>query len=201
MIASDIPDESEHDSGSGEQTASNEVPRAEQERLFRQLVSDHQTRLYRWVLKHIGQADDAADIAQQAFVEASKAIATFRGESELSTWLYGIAMNLVRNYLTRAPHRVHQFESEETLEEMPGDETDPGEQVANAQMMRHLYRELEALPDEMREVLLLVAVEEITYEDAAVMLSIPVGTVRSRVFRARAALRERFRKAGVELDF
>ncbi|MFC4160032.1 RNA polymerase sigma factor [Chitinimonas lacunae] len=178
------------------------LPRAEQEKLFRHLVDEHQKRLYRFVLKNIGHADDAADIAQQAFVEAAKAIATFRGESELSTWLYGIAMNLVRNYLSRAPHRVHQFESDDTLAELASETTvDPREQVSGNQMMAHLQRELAALPDDMREVLLLVAVEELSYEDAAIMLSIPVGTVRSRLFRARAALRDRFRRAGVELDF
>lgn len=76
------------------------IPPAErnQEELFRELISTHQKRLYRFVIKYIDHPDDAADITQQAFVEAARTIANFRGDSKLSTWLFGIAMNMVRNY-------------------------------------------------------------------------------------------------------
>ena len=70
----------------------------DQEVLFRELISQHQRRLYRFVIKYIDHPDDAADITQQAFVEAARTIASFRGDSKLSTWLFGIAMNMVRNY-------------------------------------------------------------------------------------------------------
>ncbi|MEY2825137.1 MAG: hypothetical protein RLZ64_1675 [Pseudomonadota bacterium] len=73
----------------------------DQERLFRELIAQHQRRLYRFVIKYIDHPDDAADITQQAFVEAARTIATFRGDSKLSTWLFGIAMNMVRNYLRK----------------------------------------------------------------------------------------------------
>ena len=78
-------------------------PRAQddQEILFRELMRDHQKRLYRFVIRYIDHPDDAADITQQAFVEAARTISTFRGESKLSTWLYGIAMNMVRNYMRK----------------------------------------------------------------------------------------------------
>ncbi len=72
-----------------------------QEELFRGLVDQYQKRLYRFVIKYIDHPDDAADITQQAFVEASKTIESFRGDSKLSTWLFGIAMNMVRNYLRK----------------------------------------------------------------------------------------------------
>ncbi len=68
-----------------------------QEELFRELIASHQKRLYRFVIKYIDHPDDAADITQQAFVEAARTIANFRGDSKLSTWLFGIAMNMVRN--------------------------------------------------------------------------------------------------------
>lgn len=71
----------------------------DQELLFRELIDQHQRRLYRFVIKYIDHPDDAADITQQAFVEAARTIASFRGDSKLSTWLFGIAMNMVRNYL------------------------------------------------------------------------------------------------------
>lgn len=73
----------------------------DQEILFRELIQQHQKRLYRFVIKYIDHPDDAADITQQAFVEAARTIASFRGDSKLSTWLFGIAMNMVRNYMRK----------------------------------------------------------------------------------------------------
>jgi len=161
------------------------------DRLFRDLVAQHGERLHAFVLRHIGQPDDAEDIAQQAFVEAAASMARFRGESQLSTWLYGIAMNLVRNYLSRAPHRVHRIESDEALEDLADASDALDEQLDRARALARLTDELSALAPEMREVLLLVAVDQLSYEEAATMLAIPVGTVRSRVSRARATLKER----------
>jgi len=177
------------------------LPSDDSHALFHQLVQDHQKRLYRFIVKNIGHGCDAEDLAQQAFVEAAKAYETFRGASELSTWLYGIAMNLVRNYLSRAPHRRYTFESEDVLDDTQADRPDPSEQLAQSQAVRLLQREIDGLPAEMREVLLLVALEELSYEEAAVMLSIPVGTVRSRVSRARSTLRKRMADAHLTLDF
>jgi RNA polymerase sigma factor (sigma-70 family) len=177
------------------------APRAADEALFRQLVHDHQHRLYRFVVKHIGWGTDAEDLTQQAFVEAAQSYASFKGASELSTWLYGIAMNLVRNHLSRAPSRRYVFESDEVLEETSGHEPDPCDQLANRQSVRALQAALDELPTDMRDVLMLVAMEELSYEDAAVMLSIPVGTVRSRVSRARAALRKRLAAQRIDLGF
>jgi len=170
------------------------------DRLFHQLVMQHRVRLQRFVVHHIGHHDDADDIAQHAFLEAARSIGRFRGDSELSTWLYGIAMNLVRNYLNRAPHRVHHFETDDSLATMPSQTGDPSDLVATQQVLRSLVESLAELPAGMREVLILVAVEECSYEDTAAILSLPVGTVRSRLSRARAALKARLRKAGVEMD-
>lgn len=164
--------------------------------LFKQLVHAHQKRLYRFVVKHIGWGSDAEDITQQAFVEAAAAYASFRGGSELSTWLYGIAMNLVRNYLSRSPHRRFQFEGEEALDDSVAPDPEPSRQLDLSQTMRALQTELDALPPEMRDVLLLVAMDELSYESAALLLSIPIGTVRSRVSRARTTLRNRLEASG-----
>jgi hypothetical protein len=73
----------------------------DQEILFKELMKEHQKRLYRFVIRYIDQAEDAADITQQAFAEAARTIHCFRGDSKLSTWLYGIAMNMVRNYMRK----------------------------------------------------------------------------------------------------
>ena len=82
---------------------SQEIPpfQLDQELLFRELIEQHQRRLYRFVIKYIDHPDDAADITQQAFVEAARTISSFRGDSKLSTWLFGIAMNMVRNYMRK----------------------------------------------------------------------------------------------------
>jgi RNA polymerase sigma-70 factor (ECF subfamily) len=173
----------------------------DQEALFRELIAQHQRRLYRFVIKYIDHPDDAADITQQAFVEAARTIATFRGDSKLSTWLFGIAMNMVRNYLSRAPHRVHKFETDDSLIGIASAELDPSDSLSQRELLVMAEKAFSDLPIEMSEVLGLVAVDEISYQDAAEILCIPLGTVRSRVSRARAVLRAQFEQAGVKLQF
>lgn len=175
--------------------------RQPREAVFRDLVDQHRERLYRFVLRHIGHATEAEDLAQQAFAEAARTYENFRGESQVSTWLYGIAMNLVRNHLSRAPQRQYRFEDVELLDDMAASAADPEEQAGLSQLLRLLDRELQELMPEMREVLLLVAMDDLSYEDAAALLAVPIGTVRSRVSRARSHLRRRFTAAGAVLPF
>lgn len=172
--------------------------RPSDEHQFRDLVAHHQKSLYAFVLRNIGNAWDAEDLTQQAFVEAAQSLATFRGGSALSTWLYGIAMNLVRNHLSRAPQRRYRFEGEQTLEALQSAAPGPQRRLEDAESIDLLLAELAGLSPEMREVLLLVALDDLSYEEAAVLLSIPIGTVRSRVSRARTTLRARFAAAGIE---
>ncbi len=173
----------------------------DQEKLFKSLIDQHQRRLYRFVIKYIDHPDDAADITQQAFAEAARTIASFRGDSKLSTWLFGIAMNMVRNYLSRAPHRVHKFETDEVLTTIASCEPDPSDCLIQKELLCLAEKAFSDLPEEMSEVLGLVAVDEISYQDAADILDIPLGTVRSRVSRARAVLRANFELAGIRLQF
>lgn len=172
-----------------------------QENLFRELVTLHQKRLYRFVIKYIDHPDDAADITQQAFVEAARTISSFRGDSKLSTWLFGIAMNMVRNYLSRAPHRVWKFETDESLTAVASSWPDPSDCLIQKELLELAEKAFSDLPEEMSEVLGLVAIDEISYQDAADILCIPLGTVRSRVSRARAVLRAHFAEAGVIMKF
>lgn len=169
--------------------------------VFRDLLARHRDRLYRFVLRHIGHATEAEELAQQAFAEAARTYASFRGESQLSTWLYGIAMNLVRNHLSRSPQRLYHFEDESALDDTAAAVASPEEQCSLNQTVRLLERELQELMPEMREVLLLVAMDDMSYEDAAELLNVPIGTVRSRVSRARAHLRRRLHAAGAVLPF
>ncbi|MGI4857478.1 MAG: RNA polymerase sigma factor [Janthinobacterium lividum] len=182
-----------------------QVPVFDEDAVFKQLVDDHSARLYRFILKHVVSRSDAEELAQQTFVEAFQAYRSFRGESQLSTWLYGIAMNLVRNYLSRAPHRRHQMTDDSALDSVCESDiggyavNDPERRFAQTQLFAQLDAALAELPAHMRELLMLVGIEALSYEEAAVMLTVPIGTVRSRLSRARRALTERMAARGVSL--
>ena len=164
---------------------------------FRDLVRRHHKSLYAFILRRIGNSSDAEELAQKTFVAAATSIATFRGESALSTWLYGVAMNLVRNHLSREPSRRHRFEDPAVLDDVGCSSATPEERLENKQLAATLAQEMKALPVAMREVLALVGINELSYEEAAVLLSVPVGTVRSRLSRARELLRKRLVAADV----
>jgi len=168
------------------------------DRFFRSLVGKHQNRLYRLILRRIGNPTEAEEIAQNTFAEAVTSIARFRGESELFSWLAGIAMNMVRNYLSRSPHRKYSFADESVLDTIATDCGDPLPLVEQMQVLNMVQQEMELLQPDMRKALLLVAIDEVSYEDAAQALDIPIGTVRSRVSRARVALRTRLKEAGID---
>lgn len=171
-----------------------------EEYLLRDLVREHSTRLQRFIIKHIGNTTEAEDLAQQAFVEAARSYRSFRGESQLSSWLYGIALNLVRNYLSRAPERRHDFVSDSVLAEHASGDLSPDRVLEQRQTLTLLQESLDELPENMRDILLMVGIDEISYEDAAALLTVPVGTVRSRLSRARAALRDKLAQKGLRLD-
>jgi RNA polymerase sigma-70 factor (ECF subfamily) len=171
---------------------------AERQAAFCKMAEVHRNLLYRFILKKVGHPDEAADLAQQTFLEAFRSLHNFRGESELSTWLYGIALNLARGYLTRSPQRNHRFENEEVLVDMPGHELDPNTQTSLTETISAVQLHFDDLPSEMRVVLEMVAIDEMSYEEVAEALNIPIGTVRSRVFRARAQLKGALEAAGIE---
>lgn len=167
--------------------------------LLSQLFTEHHQRLFHFVLSRVRSADDAADLVDQAFAEACKAIGTFRGASELRTWLYGIAMNLVRNHVTRSPQRRYEFGGEEVLDELPDGSVEVDRDLEGRQVMRRLQHHIDGLPAYLRQTLLLVSLNELSYEETAGRLGIPVGTVRSRVSRSRAILRERLLDEGIRV--
>jgi RNA polymerase sigma factor (sigma-70 family) len=168
--------------------------------LLHELVSKHSDRLQRFIMKHIGNATEAEELAQQAFVEAAASYRAFRGESQLSSWLYGIALNLVRNHLSRAPERRHEFVSDTTLDSHSSSSPSPEEIVSQNQTLSLLEESISELPENMREILLLVGFDEISYEEAATLLTVPIGTIRSRLSRARTALREKLRQKGMSFE-
>lgn len=165
------------------------------------MVREHSSRLHRFIIKHIGNISEAEDLTQQAFLEAARSYQTFRGESQLSTWLYGIALNLIRNHLSRAPERRYNFVSDDSLGDLAAESASPEEAASQMQAIRLLQETLDELPDSMRSILLMVGLDNMSYEEAAILLTVPVGTVRSRLSRARSALRDRLEQKGLPITF
>lgn len=161
------------------------------EREYRKLVAAQHKRLFNFIRKHIKNPADAEDLTQQTFIEAWRSLQNFRGEASPTTWLFGIAMNLVRNFSTRSVANRYEFVSDEVLNYVESAADTPAAAAERRSTIKFLDRELSLLEPEMREVLILVCMEGMAYQDAAEVLNIPIGTVRSRVSRARAYLRAR----------
>jgi len=199
-MASQEPPETHRSACAITEDAAPDAREPDDDRLLRDLVQSHNARLQRFIMRHIGNPSDAEDLAQQAFVEAARSYRSFRGESQLSTWLYGIALNLVRNHLSRSPEQRYQFVGEQALLDAESPDGAPEHLAERRQAMSLLQESLNELPENMRQILLMVGVDDLSYEDAAAMLTVPIGTVRSRLSRARAALREKMQAKGLTID-
>ncbi|MBF0325797.1 MAG: sigma-70 family RNA polymerase sigma factor [Alphaproteobacteria bacterium] len=143
--------------------------------------------MFRFILKQVGDRADAEDLTQEAFLQAFRGFESFQGRSLPSTWLFGIAVNVVRTHLRRSPQLRHTYVPEEALAELPNE----GNPLADLEMRRRieaLDAALFRLPDDWREVLVCVSMEGLSYEQTATVLDLPIGTVRSRLSRARERL-------------
>jgi RNA polymerase sigma-70 factor, ECF subfamily len=175
---------------------------AHDERAFNELVELYQVRVYHLVYRMIGRQDEAEDMAQEVFVQVFKAIGQFRGECKLSTWVYRITTNLCKNrlkYLSRR-HDGSQDEFEAVAERAPfsegkgvtyGDVARPDHMVEGYQVESVVQRCLSEIEPEFREVLVLRDIEDLSYEEIAEITGVADGTVKSRIHRARAALKSK----------
>ena len=154
------------------------------------LFADHHASLLSFIVRRVGNPEDARDIVQQTFLEAQRSIAGFRGDANLKTWLYGIALNVMRNHLSRSRRWVYTPLEEDTDVNLNDAAPPPAELFEGKEQLIRVARVLMAAPSEHREALLLVALEGMSYEAGAERFSVPVGTIRSRISRLRAALRE-----------
>jgi len=153
---------------------------------FRILVSRHQDTLYRMLLRQTGDSAVSHDLAQESFLRAYTKLGTFRGDSLFSTWLTRISINLANNYFASKEYR----ERRRKIAAEPGNS---GPDVAHLEQRLLLLREFIAeLKPKYREVISLCGLEKKSYEEVALILNIPIGTVRSRLHEARLQLRERF---------
>lgn len=174
---------------------------ARDERAFNDLVRAYERRVHALVLRMIGNQAEAEDLAQEVFVQVFKAIGTFRGESKLSTWIYRIAINLCKNrtkYL-RVRHAGEQDELEAVAERVPMGEATranvaqvarPDEMMAGRQVERIVQQAILEIEPTFRECLVLRDVEELSYEEIGEITGLAPGTVKSRIHRARAMLKE-----------
>jgi RNA polymerase sigma-70 factor (ECF subfamily) len=167
---------------------------------FELLVSKYQRKLSRLLSRFIKDQTEVEDVAQEAFVKAYRALQSFRGDSAFYTWLYRIGINTAKNYLVamgrRAP-TVTEFDAEEAEEFDGGDQlrdiNTPESLLMTKQIANTVNEAMEQLPEELRAAIQLREIEGLSYEEIAVAMECPIGTVRSRIFRAREAIAERLR--------
>ena len=164
---------------------------------FDLLVIKYQHKIVHLVNRYVKDPSEAQDVAQDAFIKAYRALADFRGDSAFYTWLYRIAINTAKNYLLSRSRRHTDYEVDmqdaeqtENAHQLKDIET-PEHQLMNDQIINVIKLAIENLPEEMRIAITLREFEGMSYEEIADAMDCPIGTVRSRIFRAREAIDEK----------
>ena len=173
------------------------------QKAFELLVIKYQRRIQRLIGRMVRDVDLVEDIAQETFIRAYRALAQFRGEAQFYTWLYRIAVNTAKKALMDLKRNPtisenyfksgHGDESDETspLEnELTSSET-PDAVLASKEIAEIINLAMEALPEELRQAITLREIEGLSYEEISAAMNCPIGTVRSRIFRAREAISEK----------
>ena len=163
-------------------------------RAFDVLVLKYQQRVINIVMPYVKDYGYAQDISQEAFIKAYRALANFRGDSAFYTWLYRIAINTAKNYLVSKNRRPPSSDIEadiavqiDTGERLKQRST-PENEMLQEEIAKTIKETVEGLPDELRIAITLREMEGLSYEEIATAMSCPIGTVRSRIFRAREAI-------------
>ena len=165
-------------------------------RAFEALVVKYQRRIARHVARYLRQAGDVEDVVQEAFIRAYRGLASFRGDSAFYSWLYRIATNAALSFIAREPQAVllgddAPEERSDAFEPGVSDAEDPERSLMASQIADAVQRALARLQPELAEALMLYEVEGKPYAEIAGMLGIPIGTVRTRIFRAREFIAKR----------
>jgi len=167
--------------------------RAGDVRAFEELVTAHQHRVFGLAWRMLGDRAEAEEVAQEAFLRAHRAVADFRGEAKLSTWLYAITSRLCLSRLSSADRRVTR-QGEEALVRLRNGNPDAATRIERGELEAALHRAVAELPEDRRIVVVLRDLEGLSYEEIAEALDLPLGTVRSRLHRARMDLRDKLER-------
>ncbi len=161
---------------------------------FDHLVRKYQNKIILLVNRYVKDPSEAQDVTQEAFIKAYRALGNFRGDSAFYTWLYRIAINTAKNYLVSRARRHSEFEVDVTEAEqvynapqLKGLDT-PDQELHNDEIIAAISSAMDKLPEDMRNAIMLREFEGMSYEEIAHTMDCPVGTVRSRIFRAREAI-------------
>ena len=159
---------------------------------FELLVVKYQERIFRLMRRLLGNQEQVEDLAQEVFIRAYRSLGTFKGESSFYTWLYKIALNTYRNHCRSLGRRPEgsTVDSENVFQHMQSAENSPEKEAFRTEFWDVVKGSLHNLPEEQREAIVLCDLEGLSYEEMATVIGIPVGTVRSRVFRGRRALQK-----------
>ncbi|WOX06062.1 RNA polymerase sigma factor RpoE [Microbulbifer pacificus] len=163
-------------------------------RAFDLLVLKYQHKIAAVVSRYINDHAEVNDVVQEAFIKAYRALANFRGESAFYTWMYRIAINTAKNYLVSRSRRPPSYDVDlEDAEfysgsEMLRDNDTPENQLFRDQLEATVHRAIRELPEDLRSAVTLRELEGLSYEEIAEVMGCPVGTVRSRIFRARESI-------------
>lgn len=168
-------------------------------RAFDLLVRKYQHKIISVVTRYVSDWSEAQDVAQEAFIRAYRAIGAFRGDSAFYTWIYKIAINTAKNYLVSRGRRppIGDIAIEDAVQ-LDGasqlrDRATPERELLRQEIERTVFDTVEELPEELRTAITLREVDGLSYEEIAEAMNCPIGTVRSRIFRAREAIDERLR--------
>jgi RNA polymerase sigma-70 factor, ECF subfamily len=167
-----------------------------------ELVAEHERMVYQLAFHLLGDRDEALDLSQEVFLRVFRTIHTFRGQSALRTWIYRIVINQARNRQRwwRRRHRNDQVSLDQHLLEhgdvrQPGDTSSPHRALARKELASRLWRALDALPFDQRTVVVLREIDGMSYDEIAFSLGVAIGTVKSRLTRARTTLRHDLQEA------
>jgi RNA polymerase sigma-70 factor, ECF subfamily len=161
---------------------------------FDTLVLKYQQKIVKLITRYVRDQDEALDVAQETFIKAYRALPNFRGDSAFYTWLYRIAINTAKNHLVSQSRRppTSDIDADEAVQYEPGVRLrnhDNPEQLAHRdQVEKVIYDTIDALPEDLRTAIVLREMEGLSYEEIAQTMECPIGTVRSRIFRAREAI-------------
>jgi RNA polymerase sigma-70 factor (ECF subfamily) len=165
---------------------------------FDLLVRKYQHKVIKLVTRYLRNPSDAEDVAQEAFIKAYRAMPQFRGDSAFYTWLYRIAINTAKNAIVSRDRNPVEFdldmqaiEESQSMQARLADTTTPESLLQTEEIRTTVNQAIDALPEDLRTAIVLRELEGLSYEDIALAMECPVGTVRSRIFRAREAIDRR----------